>query len=700
MAGTQHTITRWRLIDALEQAGPGSLVLIVAAAGYGKSTLLRQWTGTTSRACAVVQASPQDDAVALATAIAEALVPVLPAAAPLRERALRAEVDWSCDLLPPLLELASATPVALAIDDAHVLATPSSREMLALMAERWPAPSLLVLSGRERPAVPLVRGRLGAPLVTLGERDLDFDERELEQVGAAPDLLVDREELLALTGGWPAGIRLAAIVRETDLHGTATSVEAFLTDHVLSAFSAHELDYLGHVATLAPATARTIDRVLQRDDTLEALGMLAARGLPMVQVPADPDEPVIVHALLAEVLTRRLDRRSAGTTGGLVDLAVDTSLRIGEPSYAFHLLERHGETDRLRAMPYLCMFPLVVTGRTRELRNWMERFDPVERVEDPLLVLPYSNVGRPRDERQVRALFAPHAQDTTTILPDGLTPAIACERMLTAFGLQPADPEATDLRGGWRQTHGVTRAWDLYGDDRVEEAEEVLLGLRDSAHKYPVTNAVGLAKLAIIALETGRVDLAIERSREAARIVADARMEETALGFIVDAVELKLARRASDLVRAEAIATAARRKMATVGDGTLLERATTLIEVANLFADLGRTAGVAQSMLEEARTIIARWPSAVRLDRQAAQLSERLAAVAPGPVVPGADLITTAELRVLRFLPSHLTVSRIADELYVSPSTVKSHCQSIYRKLDVGTRSDAVMAATRLGLLA
>lgn len=702
MRWTEQVVTRWRLIDALEQAPAGSVVLLTAAAGYGKSTLLRQWAASSSRASVIVQASVDQDAELLGVAIVEALAAVLPAAAPLLERAQRVDVDWACDLVPYLFELASTHAIGLAIDDAHVLATPSSRELISVLAASWPGPSVLILSGRERPPVPLVRDRLAAPVVSLGERDLDFDDEELDQVREASGLAADRSELMELTGAWPAGIRLAALLRDADLHGDRISVEEYLTDHVLGAFSEHELDYLGHIATLAPAPARTIDLILRRNDTLTTLESLAARGLPMVQVPISPDRDIVVHALLAQVLADRLERRTQGSTGALVDLAVESCERAHEYSYAFNLLDRRGRTDRLRSMPYLYMFPLVSTGRTRELRSWMEQFDADELVRDPFLVFPHSNVSRPRDEQQVRSLFRLHETDTETILPDGITPALACRRMLTAFGLSPADPADTGVLGGWRQTHGVTLAWDLYSDDRIGEAEAALLELRNSAHKYPVTNAVGLAKLAIIALETGRPDRAAEQAAEASRIVADGRMEETALGFIVDAVNLKLARRAGALDEAERIATGARRKMAVVGDGTMLERVTTLVEIAGLYVDLELPAAMVQALLDEATEILGRWPSTLRLDRQLAQVQERLEAVAPdqAPTVGGSELITTAELRVLRYLPSHLTIPRIADELHVAPSTVKSQCQAIYRKLDVGSRADAVLAATHLGLLA
>jgi len=61
--------------------------------------------------------------------------------------------------------------------------------------------------------------------------------------------------------------------------------------------------------------------------------------------------------------------------------------------------------------------------------------------------------------------------------------------------------------------------------------------------------------------------------------------------------------------------------------------------------------------------------------------------------------LTTAELRVLRYLPTHLTLAAIADELFVSRNTAKTHAISVYRKLGVSSRQDAVDQARLLGLL-
>jgi LuxR family maltose regulon positive regulatory protein len=61
--------------------------------------------------------------------------------------------------------------------------------------------------------------------------------------------------------------------------------------------------------------------------------------------------------------------------------------------------------------------------------------------------------------------------------------------------------------------------------------------------------------------------------------------------------------------------------------------------------------------------------------------------------------LTDRELLVLRYLPTMLKAGEIASDLYLSVFTVKSHLRSIYRKLDVTNRKDAVDRARTMNLI-
>jgi LuxR family maltose regulon positive regulatory protein len=113
-------------------------------------------------------------------------------------------------------------------------------------------------------------------------------------------------------------------------------------------------------------------------------------------------------------------------------------------------------------------------------------------------------------------------------------------------------------------------------------------------------------------------------------------------------------------------------------------------------AILRREPATAAEELETVRRHLAEEPDAVVLLTWAAELEARLAQQATGDV--RAEL-TPAELRVLAQLPTHRSLVEIGEHLYVSRNTVKTHTLSIYRKLGVSGRSEAVERAAGLGLL-
>jgi DNA-binding NarL/FixJ family response regulator len=90
---------------------------------------------------------------------------------------------------------------------------------------------------------------------------------------------------------------------------------------------------------------------------------------------------------------------------------------------------------------------------------------------------------------------------------------------------------------------------------------------------------------------------------------------------------------------------------------------------------------------------------------QNTELRDLLAATtrqAPPAAHPQAPLepLRGSELRVLRYLATHLTAAEIASELCVSVNTVKTHMRNLYAKLDTHRRTETVERARDLGLLA
>jgi LuxR family transcriptional regulator, maltose regulon positive regulatory protein len=80
-------------------------------------------------------------------------------------------------------------------------------------------------------------------------------------------------------------------------------------------------------------------------------------------------------------------------------------------------------------------------------------------------------------------------------------------------------------------------------------------------------------------------------------------------------------------------------------------------------------------------------------------LSGHTPAARPKDAAPLQEPLSESELRVLRYLPTNLPGPEIAAELFVSLSTIRTHLRSVYAKLGVHSRADAVKRARELGLL-
>jgi LuxR family maltose regulon positive regulatory protein len=105
----------------------------------------------------------------------------------------------------------------------------------------------------------------------------------------------------------------------------------------------------------------------------------------------------------------------------------------------------------------------------------------------------------------------------------------------------------------------------------------------------------------------------------------------------------------------------------------------------------------ARDALEEARADLGRCHGAGLLETLAAEIEARLQSSERAQNATGE--LSPAERRVLRLLTTSLSQREIANELYVSLNTVKTHARVIYRKLGVSSRSAAVASARELNLV-
>jgi LuxR family maltose regulon positive regulatory protein len=121
----------------------------------------------------------------------------------------------------------------------------------------------------------------------------------------------------------------------------------------------------------------------------------------------------------------------------------------------------------------------------------------------------------------------------------------------------------------------------------------------------------------------------------------------------------------------------------------------TLLELGRVCLALDDVAG-ARVVLRQAREILRRRPDLGILPTQVDELRSKLNSSRGG--MAGVPSLTTAELRLLPLLPTHLSFAEIGERLHLSQHTVKTHTTSIYRKLGVSSRSQAVQRLQELGL--
>jgi LuxR family maltose regulon positive regulatory protein len=121
------------------------------------------------------------------------------------------------------------------------------------------------------------------------------------------------------------------------------------------------------------------------------------------------------------------------------------------------------------------------------------------------------------------------------------------------------------------------------------------------------------------------------------------------------------------------------------------------IELIRAHLALADLAG-ARTLMREIDDLLRRRPELGTLAAEARALRTRISKErSPSP--PGASSLTAAELRVLPLLATHLSFPEIGAELFLSPHTIKSQAYSLYRKLGVASRSQAVARSRQVGLL-
>jgi LuxR family maltose regulon positive regulatory protein len=355
----------------LDDAASCPLTLVVAPAGSGKTSLLATWYAELSTPHAWLSADGEDrDAVRFWSGMIVALEALAPGSGQ-RALTLVHRPGYLLDGVAVLLDDLEAAPLAeavLVVDDLHVIdGDELAVRSLALFLQHLPGWLHVVVAARRAPSLPLDRLRARGQLGEVHFAELRFSEEEAVDLlrRLAPGL-EDRRltEIARRSGGWAAGIELAALAARASLAQPDVArrssegdllVEGYVWHEVLGAENPDLVDALLDIAVVELVDPALAVALTGRDDAVAMLSLAEARGLFVSQI--DPSGRYFVHSLVREVLLAELTRRSPDRLTrqhvraarwyqetGQIPLALEHWLLGGRPRDALHLLAAHVTT--------------------------------------------------------------------------------------------------------------------------------------------------------------------------------------------------------------------------------------------------------------------------------------------------------------------------------------------------------------------
>ena len=715
-------VARGELVDVLREHAEVPVVLVTASPGFGKTTLIAEWDDEDQRPFTWVTADATcNDPYVFVTYLALALQGISPAD-PGVTSALADQSDLADIVLPRLGRMLTTmtTPFVLVVDDAGALSAPAVLDVLSTVVDHLGPGSQLVVSGRTSPDLQWSLMQVERRLLTLGPDELRLTPSEAAAVvkSAGVDLPGDQlSMLLARTEGWPAGVYLAALSlrRSAERRGSVSGfggpgsvVADYLRGDVLRRLPAEQRTFLVRTCFLDRFSPALCDAVLGRTDSAAMLSELQHRN--MFLVPLDRGgQWYRYHHLFREMLRVELNSEDRALVAQLHARASEWLEGAGDIPAAIDHAAAARSVERAAGLIWSQAGLYLATGRSHALRRWLDRFSSDEVVSHVYLSLTAAwcalDTGRAVD-RWVEAADHGVFDASAPGAADRVTAATALlHAHLARAGLSAMERDATHagaLQGPddpWRAYTSYLVAVGVLLRGAPEAAQPMFetAGRLAAALEMPVHRALCLAQQAAIAIEAGRWDDAERDSRTASRLIADVGSTESPLVSIVRCVgALVLAHEGEgDVGRQET-----RRAMRLVAVPTqcplwLAVQARYLLGRSNILIG---DAPAARILLSEAQSHMRGAADATwlreRLENAWAQVESFPLAIGVGP-----SALTSAELRVLHLLPSHLSFEEIGKRLNVSRNTVKTQAIAAYRKLGVSSRSEAVARATAVGMI-
>jgi LuxR family transcriptional regulator, maltose regulon positive regulatory protein len=703
------SVPRTALVNRLRAAGAFPLVLVSAPAGYGKTTLLSQWADRDARPFAWVSIDERDnDPLVLLEHVAAALDRIEPLGPHVTEVFERADRPVWEAVVPRLSAALSSreSPFVIVLDGVDALTATDSLEAIGILIDNVPPGSMVALAGRSFPGMPIAPLRVAGPLLEIGPYELALSRREAEILLRTAGVELDERELAELlqrTEGWAAGLRLAAL-GDTDLH-----VADYLRSEYLSRLEPRVLRFLRRTSVLERMCAPLCNAVLNGKGSAGELEEIERANLFLVQLDHERGW-FRYHHLFRDLLHRELDEHEPELVPVLHRRAAAWHEAHLDPESALFHAHAAGDIDDAARILSSIAQQVHDSGRAVVVEGWLDLFDVDERLDrHPSVAVQGSSIlaARGRAEEAHRWLHA--AERGVASRRRGVAvvrPRIAVMRAaLCADGVaqMDVDAEAAVARlaadDPWRPAALLVRGAAAMLVADLERADAVLSEAveRAATAGSTETRAIALAERSLLATAREDVRVSDALAEDAQRVVEEGDLAGYPTSALALAASARSRIRHGQWDHARRLLTAATRVTPHLTYALPWLAVQARIELADAFVTL-RDREAARHMLEEARGILAVRPGLGALGELVGRLELEIAAM-PDAGNRGSSGLTRAELRLLPLLSTHLSFREIGERLHVSRNTIKTQAISVYRKLGVSSRSEAVAVAEDLGLV-
>ncbi len=372
-------VARPALLSLLDEGSGAPLTLVCTPAGYGKSTLLSAWLGTSEGAWAWLSLEARHDSLpSLVSGMVSAIEEVVPESLADTRSRLSAGPSMPETLAESLageIPETGRTPLVLVLDDYHVIRDAEAHEFVMCLLKAGAGKLRLAIATRSDPPLPLAGLRARGQVTEIRQHDLRFSREETAEflaraLGRDVDPAIVRV-LEEKTEGWPVGLRLGALTirraREPgELLERLPSGSGFVTEYLVSEVLAQQppivQEYLLRTSVLDRFCAPLCDAMLEGVTGGQPAGILDGEGfLALVEranaflIPLDDEGRWYrYHHLFRDLLLHQLEKRSGDAVvaglreraagwleeAGLHTEAIEQAIRVG-PSSVVPLVARH-----------------------------------------------------------------------------------------------------------------------------------------------------------------------------------------------------------------------------------------------------------------------------------------------------------------------------------------------------------------------